>query len=220
MSIDISPSILSANKEKIIDELSLAKHSGAKYIHLDVMDGKFVTNTTFSYDYVGYIASLNHGMINDVHLMIENPLDYIKAFSDAGSDIITFHYEATNEEGVYKAIDLIHSLGKKAGISIKPNTKPDVLDKFLDKLDLVLVMSVEPGKGGQAFMESALGKIEYLAKKKKENNYTYLIEVDGGINDVTGALCREKGVDILVAGSYLFGHEDFPIRAAKLLNLK
>lgn len=218
--VEISPSILSASKENIVCELCLAKKSGAKYIHLDVMDGKFVSNTTFSYDYVKYISSLNHGMINDVHLMIVNPLNYIKNFAEAGSNIITFHYEAVNKDELIKCIDLIHSYGIKAGVSIKPNTRPEVLDEFLDKIDLVLVMSVEPGKGGQKFMESSLEKIKYFSEFKKKHNLNYLIEVDGGINEETGALCCKAGVDILVAGSYLFGHDDFKERAKKLLKCK
>lgn len=219
MSIDISPSILSANKEKMSSELSLANEAGAKFIHLDVMDGKFVTNTTFSYPYVKEICALDNKLIKDTHLMIEKPWKYLKKFVDSGSQIVTFHYEACNKKQIYKCIKILKNKGVLAGISIKPNTNVSVLDDILPFIDLVLIMSVEPGKGGQMFMENSLDKIAYLDKKRRENGYEYKIEVDGGINLHTGERCVKAGVDILVAGSYLYGHEDFIERARGLLGL-
>lgn len=208
----IAPSILSADFNKLQEEIHLVESLGAEFLHFDVMDGHFVPNISFGIPVLKNIAHSHH-MVNDVHIMISDPLKYAEKFVDSGADYLTFHYEACNsDEEVNKVIDIIHSNGARAGLSIKPNTPVEVLDKFFAKLDLVLIMSVEPGFGGQSFIDSALDKIRYCRKKIDENNLPCLIEVDGGINQETGKLCRDAGVDVLVAGSYLFGHEDIKER--------
>ena len=208
----IAPSILSADFAKLGEEIALVESLGAEYLHFDVMDGHFVPNISFGIPVLESISSI-HQMINDVHIMISDPDLYIEKFAKAGADIITFHYEACADESeVQDVINLIHSFGIKAGLSIKPKTPVEVLTPFLEDLDLVLVMSVEPGFGGQSFIPEALDKISYLRNIIDGNDYKCLIEVDGGINDKTGPLCKEAGVDIVVAGSFLFGKEDIKER--------
>ena len=196
----VAPSILSANFNNLIEEIKSVDN--AKYLHIDVMDGKFVPNITIGPLVMKHFKDEIHNMVMDVHLMIADPIKYAPDFKEAGADIITFHYEAV--KFAEPSIESIRDLGVKVGISIKPLTDINVLDDLLDKVDLVLIMSVEPGFGGQAFIPSALDKIKYLADKRKEKGYNYLIEVDGGINKQTAKQCIEAGVDILVAGSYIF----------------
>lgn len=212
----IAPSILSADFNKLGEELKSIESAGAEYVHFDVMDGHFVPNISFGIPVLKSISHSHH-MVNDVHLMIENPMKYIPEFIKAGADIVTFHYEALKDpEEIIDIVNFIHSQNKKAGISIKPKTDPGVLEKYLSMLDLVLVMSVEPGFGGQSFMESALDKIRYYRSEIDKHSYKALIEVDGGINEETGRLCKEAGVDILVAGSYIFGSKDYQETIRKL----
>lgn len=212
----IAPSILSADFKKLEQEINLVQNAGATWLHFDVMDGHFVPNISFGIPVLKNIAHC-HNMVNDVHIMISDPLKYGEEFIKSGAEYLTFHYEACKDEKeVKEVIDLIHKCGGKVGISIKPNTKVEVLDIFLNDVDLVLVMSVEPGFGGQSFIESALDKIAYLKKVREVNKYKYLIEVDGGINQETGKRCVEAGVDVLVAGSYLFGHDDIKERIEAL----
>ncbi len=212
----VAPSLLAADKNKLFEEIKLAEDSGAEYLHFDVMDGKFVPNISFGLDDLRKISA-SHKMINDVHIMIEDPDSQAIEFAKAGADIVTFHLEALPCLGcMTKTIKSLHDHGTKVGISIKPGTKANTLEPFLKDIDLVLIMSVEPGKGGQAFMKSALRKIKYLRRLIDRHQYNVLIEVDGGINDITGALARQAGADILVAGTYLFGHNDFKERVNKL----
>lgn len=212
----VAPSLLACDFSNLEKEAREVVDCGAQFLHIDVMDGHFVPNIT-----LGPVIYKNlKGKVDavfDVHLMISDPKFYAKAFIDAGADYLTFHYEAV--EDVKDVINHIKSLGCKVGISIKPNTKVEVLDEYLSSLDLVLVMSVEPGFGGQKFIPSALEKIKYLSDKKKKNNYKYLIEVDGGINDETAKQCVNAGVEVLVAGTYIFASKDRSKTIEGLLNL-
>ena len=208
----IAPSILAADFAKLGEEIRLVEELGADYLHFDVMDGHFVSNISFGVPVLNSISRI-HNMVNDVHIMISEPRKYIQKFVDAGADIITFHYEACETpEEVADIIELIHECGVKAGLSIKPDTPVEVVKPFLEDLDLVLVMSVEPGFGGQEFNPESLMKIQYLRYVIDENDYDCLIEVDGGINAETGRMCADVGVDIVVAGSYLFGKKDIAVR--------
>ncbi|MCD8203995.1 MAG: ribulose-phosphate 3-epimerase [Coprobacillus sp.] len=199
----VAPSLLSADFSRLNEEIKEVEDLGVKYLHFDVMDGHFVDNISFGIPVLKSIAHTHH-MINDVHIMISEPKKYVKAFSDAGADILTFHYEACSEDEVNEIIDLIHNEGIKAGLAIKPGTDVEKIIPYLSSLDLLLVMSVEPGFGGQEFILNSLSKIKKLDEYRAENNLKYLIEVDGGINRETAKECRDAGVDILVAGNYIF----------------
>ncbi len=205
--IFIAPSILSADFSSLYDEIKFLKDDGATYLHFDVMDGHFVNNISFG-SYVLSCISKKVDLIKDVHLMITDPEKYYLDFVKAGADLITFHYEAIKENEIERLIKKIKESNVRVGISIKPNTDVKKLDPYLSILDLILIMSVEPGFGGQKFMENSLNKIEYLENKRKENNFLYKIEVDGGINDLTAPLVIKSGADILVSGSYIFKSKD------------
>lgn len=216
MSNLVAPSLLSADKNNLENEIKKVESLGAEYLHWDVMDGIFVLNTSYSDDDVKKFAK-SHKMVNDVHIMVSDPKNVAPLFVKAGADIVTFHYEAVEcLVCAGKIIDALHASNCKAGISIKPNTKVKAILPILDKVELVLVMSVEPGKGGQKFMPNALKKIKKLRHYIDKNHLNCLIEVDGGINKETGKLCRDAGADILVAGSYLFGHDDIKERIESL----
>ncbi len=202
----ISPSILSVKKENYSKVFKTFTDNGVTMIHLDVMDGKFVPNTTYNANEVEKINKQTNAIL-DTHLMINNSETQILSYILAGSDIITFHYEAC--KNIKETIKLIKEHKVKCGISIKPTTNINVLDPYLKDLDLVLVMSVEPGFGGQKFMPSALEKIKYLKDIKDKHNFHYLIEVDGGINAITAKLVKDAGCDIIVVGTYLMNSENF-----------
>ncbi|MBR5154588.1 MAG: ribulose-phosphate 3-epimerase [Alphaproteobacteria bacterium] len=202
--VKIAPSILAANFMCLEKELLDIEFAGADLIHFDVMDGHFVPNITFG-PMILHQAKKKCGLAFDVHLMVNDPIKFIPWYAEAKPDIITFHLEATlNPE---KEIELIKSFGIKVGISIKPETDVEVLDNFIDVVDLILIMSVNPGFGGQKFNHSAIDKIKYL--KEKTKNTKTLIEVDGGINMETAKLCIDAGADILVAGSAIFGSNNY-----------
>lgn len=200
----ISPSILSADFMNLEDDIKSVQQAGAEWIHIDVMDGHFVPNISVGVPVVRSIRKKT-GMFLDTHLMIENPEKYIKAFAQAGADLITFHYE-TCENNVDEVIDLIKSFDKKVGISIKPKTEPKVLFPYLDKVDLVLVMTVEPGFGGQEFMHDCAMKIPVIKQNAPEN---LIIQVDGGINNLTAKICTSLGANSLVAGNYIYSANDY-----------
>ena len=211
MQLQIAPSILSADFARLGADIEMLNKS-ADLIHLDIMDGSFVPNISFGQPVLKSIAH-SHSLKNDVHIMISEPFKYAPEFIKAGADILTFHYEACKDDKeVFQVIDLIHDYGAKAGLSIKPDTPLEKVFPFLYSLDLVLIMSVEPGFGGQEFMPQAASKILRLRNHIETNNIKCLIEVDGGINAETAELCKLCGVDILVAGSYLFGHNDIKER--------
>ena len=206
--VEIAPSILSADFKFLDKDIKDIIKAGVSYLHFDVMDGNFVANISFGIPVLKSLKEENYPLIFDVHLMIADPKKYIADFINAGADIITFHYEAVKTKDINSLIELVHSYHKRVGISIKPNTDVKVLDSFLNELDLVLVMSVEPGFGGQKFMDAALEKISYLANYKKNHNLNYIIEVDGGINEITSKECIVAGANVLVAGSYIFKSND------------
>lgn len=214
--VKIAPSLLSANFMCLNKEIKDIESTAASWLHYDVMDGHFVNNLSFG---PGILADISKetSLYLDVHLMISDPMKYVDSFIQAGASSITFHYEAVNKD---KILSLIQSIKKHAidvGISIRPATPVSVLEPFLKEVDLILVMSVEPGFGGQSFDKIAIAKIEQLAKLKKKFHANYLIEVDGGINDKTANLCKEAGVDVLVAGSYIFNQKDRKKAVASLL---
>ena len=196
----ISPSILSCDFSILKEDIDTVVKD-VEYLHIDVMDGLFVNNISFGIPVIKSIRP-HYDILFDTHLMIVEPERYIDAFASAGADLITFHIEATKDSK--NVIDLIHAKGLKAGISLRPKTNVLELAPYLSMVELVLVMSVEPGFGGQAFDSSAVDKIKWLKEQKELHGYTYEIEVDGGINGETAKIVREAGAEVLVSGSYIF----------------
>ena len=194
----ISPSILSADFANLQRDIESVVKAGADWLHIDVMDGHFVPNITIGVPVTASIKKISPVPL-DVHLMIENPQKYVKPFADAGADIITFHYEAVSNPK--EVIDLIKSFGIKAGMSIKPDISADVVFPFINDLDLVLIMTVEPGFGGQKFIEKCADKIPVIKEKAPED---LIIQVDGGINAQTARICTSYGANSLVAGNYIY----------------
>lgn len=201
--IIVSPSILSADFANLERDIKAVENAGADWIHVDVMDGHFVPNITIGVPVVKSIRRITKLPL-DVHLMIENPEKYVEPFVKAGADIITFHYEAAGEKS-REILKMIKSFGVKAGISIKPKTSPDKIFNLLTTADMVLVMTVEPGFGGQSFMPDCAEKIPYIKKNSPQN---MIIQVDGGINAETAKVCTSVGANSLVAGSYVYKSDD------------
>ena len=201
----VSPSMLSANFSKFGKEIERVERSGADWIHLDVMDGMFVPNITIGAPIIKAVRK-NSELPFDVHLMIEDPIRYIDDFTKAGADILTVHTEAKGD--IMGAIDKIHENGLKAGISLNPGTPVSDITIYLNKVDLVLVMTVQPGFGGQSLREEVIRKIDFLMRFADENGLRYDISVDGGINRNTGKRCADAGATVLAAGSYLFKMDD------------
>lgn len=201
----VSVSILSI-KDNIKENVKKLEYTTADYIHLDIMDGVFVSNKTWNIGEINDIVSNNNKPL-DIHLMVSNLDKYINEFLKLKPRYITFHYEATNEINKYISILKENNIG--VGLSIKPNTDISALKPYLPFLDLVLIMSVEPGLGGQKFIDSSLTKIKVLKELKNKNNYNYLIEVDGGINNETVSLVSDAGVDIVVSGSYITNSDNY-----------
>ncbi|WBP84202.1 ribulose-phosphate 3-epimerase [Mycoplasmopsis edwardii] len=199
----VTPSLLNVEKDQRLQMAETLIENGIKWIHYDVMDGNFVPNTAIEVEEIVNIDKNAKKHIKDAHLMVVNPYDYVEQLKN-NVDILTFHYEAI-ENDLDKFNEFLernkHEL--KIGLAIKPNTSVATIKNFLDKLSLVLVMSVEPGKGGQKFMESSLDKVKELKSIRNNNSYDYLIQVDGGINSETGPLCLKAGADAVVAGTFL-----------------
>ena len=208
----IAPSLLAANWDNIDQEIIDVKHPNVKWIHFDVMDGKFVPNVTYTPHHLQDLSA-KHDYFWDVHLMVANPIEQARQYAAAGASLLTFHYEAVNNP--QEVIRVIKELKCQIGVSIKPNTDVAVLKPLLPLIDVVLVMSVEPGKGGQSFIPQSLDKIKTLKKWKKDNHF--LIEVDGGIKDFNAKQVFMAGADVLVAGSFIFGSNDYFQEIEKLI---
>ena len=197
----LSPSLLSCDFTRLGEEIKILEQNNVPYAHIDVMDGIFVPNISIGIPVVECLRKITD-IVLDTHLMIDRPERYIKQFAAAGSDIINFHVEATEKSS--EIIDEIHSLGKLAGITIKPKTKPEVILPYLDKVDLVLVMSVEPGFGGQGLIPETLDNVRQLADIKKKNGYKFELEIDGGVKLDNLEEVKQAGAEVIVAGSAVF----------------
>ena len=203
----LSPSILSCDYMHMEQEFTACKENGVKWLHVDVMDGHFVPNLSFGYSLVKSMRPVTD-LVLDVHLMIDTPIKYAENFCKAGADYLTIHVEADTRENIRKTLELIRSLGVKPGIVVKPKTPAEDIAEFLPMVDMVLVMTVEPGFGGQKFMADMMPKVKQLRKMLDEVNPDCHLEVDGGVDLNTVVTCKENGADVFVAGSAYFGAQD------------
>ena len=210
----LSPSILSADFSALLEDIKKIEEGGADYIHVDVMDGHFVPNISFGAGVMKCLTGKTD-LPFDVHLMIENPDQYIEDFITPQTEYITVHQEACVH--LHRTLQHIKDAGAKAGVSINPATPLVMLDEVLEMADMVLIMSVNPGFGGQKMIPAALGKIEQLVRLREEKGYHYEIEIDGGVTPANIGDVREAGADIIVAGSAVFGAEDIPQRVRQML---
>ena len=205
--IKIAPSILAADFGALRDDVIAIEKAGAEWAHIDIMDGHFVPNLSFGYSLVQAMRPVTD-LVLDVHLMIDTPIKYAENFCKAGADYLTIHVEADTPENIMKTLELIRSLGVKPGIVVKPKTPAEAVAEYLPMVDLVLVMTVEPGFGGQKFMADMMPKLKQLRTMLDEVNPSCHLEVDGGVDLVTGEVCKENGADVLVAGSAYFKAAD------------
>ena len=202
--IIISPSILSSDFANLGRDIRMMEKAGADWVHVDVMDGHFVPNITIGVPVVKSIRKVT-GLPLDVHLMIENPRKFIKPFADAGANIITFHYEAVERTEILELSEYIKNFGLKSGLAIKPDTNPEEIIEYIGGFDMILVMTVEPGFGGQEFIKICAQKLPFFREYADED---LILQVDGGINDETARVCTRLGANSLVAGSYIFNSEN------------
>ena len=203
----ISPSILSADFVNLERDMNVLKTSGAPWAHVDVMDGIFVPNITIGIPVVAALRKCTD-LVLDVHLMIDRPVRYVEDFVKAGADYVTIHVEADQPQNTLEALDKIHAMGAKAGIVLKPKTPVEAAIPYLEKCDMILVMTVEPGFGGQSFMGDMMPKVTQLREWMKDVNPDCLIEVDGGVDLKTAPICKDAGAQVLVSGSAYFKAED------------
>ncbi|MDO5792918.1 MAG: ribulose-phosphate 3-epimerase [Turicibacter sp.] len=211
--LKVAPSILAADFSKLAEEVKCVDSLGADYIHIDVMDGHFVPNITLGPGIVRCLRP-HTNLPFDVHLMIENPDQYIKDFKDAGADIITVHVEACRH--LHRTLQLIKQYDMQCGVVLNPHTPLEMIKHVLHEVDWILIMSVNPGFGGQAFIPDSLSKISTLNQWRKEQNLSYIIEVDGGVNEETARLCEAAGADVVVAGSAVFNAADRGLAIQKI----
>ena len=211
----LSPSILSADYMHFHADMDNTKEAGAKWLHVDIMDGHFVPNMSFGYAWVKSMRKITD-LVLDVHLMIDTPIKYAEEFCKAGADYLTIHVEADTPENIEKTLELIRSHGVKPGIVIKPKTPAEAIAPYLEMVDLVLVMTVEPGFGGQKFMADMMPKLKQLREMLDKVNPACHLEVDGGVDLNTAEICKANGANVLVAGSAFYGAADRPAFVAQI----